>query len=81
MRKFKMVFYPIYILTIILVVVMSFNISEALHLLQQWGWFKYFSDLPVMGRNLLLFMSSLMAIELLIQRAQIFRLKKASQTA
>ena len=77
MRKFKSVFYPIYILTIVLVVIMSFNIYESLELLREWGWFKYFSDLPFIGRNLLLFLCGLMAIELAVENVAIFTWRRS----
>lgn len=80
MRKFKSIFYPIYVVVIILVLLMAFNIYEALELFKRWGWYKYFSDLPFMGRNLLVFLCALMITEFIIENMTVFsrraRLKK-----
>lgn len=67
MKKFKLIFYPIYVLTIIAVLLLSADIYTSLDLMQQWGWYRYFSDLPLMGRNLLVFLCVLMLTELVIQ--------------
>lgn len=75
MKKFKRIFYPIYLIVIILVLIVSFNIYESLELFKIWGWFKYFSDLPYMGRDLLVFLCVLMMVELVAENVHIARLK------
>lgn len=75
MRKFKRIFYPIYLVVIVLVLVISFNIYEALELFKVWGWFKYFSDLPYMGRDLMIFLCVLMLVEIVAENFQIADLK------
>ncbi len=77
MKKFRAIFYPIYLLTIIAVIVLSININESLMLLKEMGWVRYFSDLPYYGRNLLLFLSGLMLVEFVVNNIQIIRLKKS----
>lgn len=77
MKKFKLIFYPIYLLTIIAVLLISADIYTSLDLMQQWGWFRYFSDLPLMGRNLLLFLSGMMLVELIIQYITASRVQKS----
>jgi hypothetical protein len=79
MKKLKLIFYPIYLLTIIAVVVLSADIYTSLDVMQQWGWYRYFSDLPLLGRNLLLFMVALMVIELIIQYATALKLWKSEE--
>lgn len=76
MRKIKLVFYPVYIISILAVLFISFNIVESINWLQQIGWIRYISDLPYLGRNLLLFLSSLMIIEFIIQNIHVSKLKK-----
>lgn len=73
MKKFKTFFYPIYLVVIVLVLLISFNIYEALELFKTWGWFKYFSDLPYMGRNLMVFLTILMAIELVAENIHLMK--------
>lgn len=75
MKKFKRIFYPIYLIVIVLVLIVSFNIYEALELFKIWGWFKYFSDLPYMGRDLMIFLCALMLVELVAENVHIARLK------
>ena len=75
MKKFKKIFYPIYLVVIVLVLIIAFNIYEALELFKQWGWFKYFSDLPYMGRDLMVFLCLLMLIELVAENFHIADLK------
>ena len=76
MKKIKLIFYPIYLLTIIAVLLLSADIYTSLDLMQQWGWFRYFSDLPLLGRNLLLFLCGLMVVELAIQYISAAQLRK-----
>lgn len=71
MKKFKRIFYPIYLVVIVLVLIISFNIYEALELFKVWGWFKYFSDLPYMGRDLMIFLCVLMIVEIVAENYQI----------
>ena len=73
MKKFKTFFYPIYILVIIMVLMISFNIYDSLELFKRWGWFKYFSDLPFMIRNLMVFLTFLMAVELVIENISLIK--------
>ena len=75
MKKFKRIFYPIYLIVIVLVLIVSFNIYESLELFKIWGWFKYFSDLPYMGRDLMIFLCALMLVELVAENIHIARLK------
>jgi hypothetical protein len=76
MKTFKRIFYPLYIVTIILVAIVSFDIMESLTVLQSWGFWKYFNDLPFIGRNLILFLSLLMVVELVIENIVIRQLKR-----
>ena len=78
MKKFKRIFYPIYLVVIVLVLIVSFNIYEALELFKIWGWFRYFSDLPYMGRDLMIFLCSLMLVEIVAENLHIARLKARS---
>ncbi|MDH5610535.1 MAG: hypothetical protein OEY56_13740, partial [Cyclobacteriaceae bacterium] len=71
----KYVFYPIYVIVIFLVLLISFNIYDALDLFKQWGWFEYFSDLPYLGRDLLIFLCGLMIVELVIENVHIIKVK------
>jgi cell division protein FtsL len=73
MKKFKQIFYPIYLVVILLVLIMTFNIYDALELFKVWGWFKYFSDLPYMARNLLVFLCLLMVVELIAENIHLVR--------
>lgn len=75
MKKFKQIFYPTYLVVIVLVLIISFNIYDALELFKVWGWFKYFSDLPYMGRDLLIFLCALMLVEIIAENVHIARLK------
>jgi hypothetical protein len=75
MKKFKRIFYPIYLVVIVLVLIIAFNIYDALELFKQWGWFKYFSDLPYMGRDLMIFLCLLMLVELVAENFHIADLK------
>lgn len=75
MKKFKQIFYPIYILAVIFVLLVSFNIYDSLELFKKWGWFRYFSDLPYMVRDLMVFLSLLMVVELVLENIQMIRLK------
>ncbi len=81
MKKFKTFFYPIYLVVIVLVLLIAFNIYDSLELFKRWGWYKYFSDLPIMGRNLLVFLCFLMFLELVIENLSLLSLrsKKKSQ--
>ena len=75
MNIFKSVFNVIYIATILAVLVVSFNIIESLELFKNWGWYKYFSDLPFLGRNLLLFLCFLMSMEFVLERVMLKKQK------
>jgi hypothetical protein len=75
MKKFKSIFYPIYLVVVVLVLTISFNIFESLELFKKWGLFKYFSDLPYMARDLLIFLSALMVIELIAENVHLFSIK------
>ncbi len=72
MKRFKTFFYPVYIITIIFVLMMAFNIYDTLELFKRWGWFKYFSDLPFMVRDMMVFLTLLMSIELILENFAIF---------
>lgn len=83
MKKFRYIFYAVYLITAVLVIFMSIYIYESLDLFKKIGWYKYFSDLPILVRNLLFFISFLMLIEFvfggilrLMQRSKITRLNK-----
>lgn len=83
MKKFKYIFYAVYLITAVLVIFMSIYIYESLDLFKKIGWYKYFSDLPIMVRNLLFYISFLMLIEFvfggilrLMQKRKIARLNK-----
>jgi len=83
MKKFKMFFYAVYLISAILVIFMSFNIYESLELFKKIGWYKYFSDLPILVRNLLFFLSTLMLLGFtlagifsLMQRRKVSKLEK-----
>jgi len=78
MRKFKLVFYPIYILTILFVLIISFDIMGTLEVMMKIGVFKYFSDLPYLGRNMLLFLSGLMLVELVVANFSRLKLGKSA---
>ncbi|MFY0688111.1 MAG: hypothetical protein JXQ90_13150 [Cyclobacteriaceae bacterium] len=75
MKKFKTIFYIIYLVTVAVIVVMSINIYESLEVLKQWGWYKYFTDLPFIGRNLLLVLCTLMIIEMILENIALFRMR------
>ncbi len=77
MKKVKFVFYPIYLLSIAFVLAISFDITGTLEYMMKIGVFKYFSDLPFLGRNLLLFLSALMAVEFVINNYEIFKFRKS----
>ena len=73
MRLFKTIFYPLYILVIIFVLMMAFNIYDTLELFKRWGWFKYFSDLPFMARNMMVFLTLLMAVEIVTENIALLK--------
>lgn len=75
MKKFKSIFYPLYLVVVILVLTISFNIFESLELFKKWGLFKYFSDLPYMARDLLIFLTALMVIELIAENIHLRSIK------
>lgn len=75
MKKFKTFFYPLYIIVVILVLLVSLNIFESLELFKKWGFFKYFSDLPYMARDLLVFLSLLMVVELISENVHLLSLR------
>jgi uncharacterized protein YqgQ len=75
MKKFKQIFYPTYLIVVVLVLIIAFNIYDALELFKQWGWFKYFSDLPYMGRDLMVFLCVLMLAEIVAENYHIATLK------
>ena len=75
MKKFKRIFYPIYLVVITFVLIISFNIYDSLELFKQWGWFRYFSDLPFMVRDLLVFMCLLMVVELVSENVHLISSK------
>lgn len=79
MRKIKLIFYPIYLLTILLVIAISLNIIESIQYLQKIGMVRYISDLPYLGRNLLLFLAGLMIIEFVIQNIHVSKLRRLSK--
>ena len=79
MKKFKIFFYPLYIFVIILVLMISFNIYDSLELFKRWGWFKYFSDLPFMIRNLMVFLTILMAVELVIENISLMKTRSRNK--
>lgn len=81
MKIFKFIFYPIYLAVIILVVLTAINLFEALELFKAWGWFNYFSDLPILGRKLLYGLCVLMVFELIIENLHLRKMKKASNKA
>lgn len=76
MKTFKLIFYPIYILITLSVIWISVDIFHALEIFQSWGWFKYFSELPSLGRNLLIVLSALLVIELVIENLHLKASKK-----
>jgi hypothetical protein len=67
MKKLKYIFYPVYLLTILMLIVLSVDIQESILFLQKVGLIRYFSDIPMLGRNLLIFLAAMMSIELLLQ--------------
>ncbi len=81
MKTLKILFYIVYISSILLVLVISINLYEALDLFKDWGWFKYFSDLPVLGRNLLYGLSALMTLELIFENLYLKNVRKELKAA
>ena len=82
MKIFKAVFYALYFTVIVLVLILSFNMVEALELFKEWGWFRYFSDLPILGRNLLIFLCVMMISELLVENLDLkYGKKKLRESA
>ncbi len=76
MKTFKLIFYPIYILITLVVIWISFDMYHALEIFQSWGWFKYFSELPGLGKNLLLVLSALLVVELIVENLHLKANKK-----
>lgn len=76
MKTFKLIFYPIYILITLTVIWISFDMYHALEIFQSWGWFKYFSELPGLGKNLLLVLSALLVVELIVENLHLKSNKK-----
>lgn len=76
MKKLKYIFYPIYLLTILLLVVISADIEQSISFLQQVGVIRYFSDIPLLGRNLLIFLAVLMSIEFFLQSLSSDKVRK-----
>ena len=81
MKLFKVIIYLIYVPSIVLVLMISINLYEALDLFKDWGWFKYFSDLPVLGRKLLYALCGLMTLELIIENIYVIKVSKQLRTA
>jgi uncharacterized protein YqgQ len=67
MKRIKRIFYPIYFVVVFIVLMISFNIYDSLELFKEWGWFRYFSDLPYMVRDLMVFLCVLMMVELVLE--------------
>lgn len=76
MKRFKTIFYTIYLITIFLVLLISYNIYESLELFKKIGWYKYFSDLPYLGRNLLYYLTALMVLEIIVENISLFGKRK-----
>ncbi len=76
MKTFKLIYYPIYILTTLVVLWIAIDMFHALEIFQSWGWFKYFSELPGLGRNLLWVLSALLVIEIVIENLHLKASKK-----
>jgi len=76
MKTFKLIFYPIYILITLSAIWIAIDIYHALEIFQSWGWFKYFSELPGLGRNILLILSALLVVELIIENLHLKTSKK-----
>lgn len=67
MKTFKLIFYPIYVLITLVVIWISIDMYHALEIFQSLGWFKYFSEIPGLGRNLLYVLSALLVIEIIVE--------------
>ncbi len=67
MKTLRIAFYIIYIPTIVLTLIMAINLYDALDLFKMWGWFNYFSDLPVLGRKLIYLLCGLMTLSIVIE--------------
>lgn len=81
MKRFKYIFYPIYLVITVATLWVAFDIFHALEIFQSWGWFKYFSELPGLGRNLLWTLCGLMIIEFVVENIQLRTNKKQLKAA
>lgn len=81
MKIFKLIFYPIYIVITLVTLWVAFDMFEALEILKAWGWFKYFSELPILGRNLLWVLGTLLIIEFVIENLHLKKDRKRLKAA
>ena len=66
MHWVKILFSAIYVIVMIFILVVAVDFYGALKVFQEWGWFKYPSEIPKLGRKLLYFISALMAAHIIL---------------
>ncbi len=81
MRTARIFFYVIYVASIIAVLLISINLYDALDVFRDWGWYKYFSDLPVLGRKLLYILCFLMTAEIIVENVYFAQERKKLKEA
>ena len=75
MTKLKTPFFILYLMTAISAIMMVYYEAVLLVIVQNWGYWLELKQLPLIGANLILFLSVLMLLELIIQKITTNKLK------
>ena len=75
MTKLKTAFFILYLMTAVSAIMMVYYEAVLLVIVQNWGYWLELKQLPLIGANLILFLSVLMLLELIIQKITTNKLK------
>ena len=75
MTKLKTAFFILYLVAPFSAIMMVYYEAILLVTVQNWGYWLELKQLPLIGANLILFLSALMLLELIIQKITINKLK------
>jgi len=67
MRKFKIIYYVIYGLFVLLLIYLAANLISVIDTLKDWGWYTYLSELPKIGSRFFYVTATFMTIAVAIE--------------
>ncbi|MEL7145749.1 MAG: hypothetical protein AAFO69_05240 [Bacteroidota bacterium] len=77
MKKFKLIYYILYGLVVLLILYIASNVIGVMETIREWGWFTYYaSELPIIASRFYYFIGIVMVIAVGIENYFTFQKRK-----